>query len=90
MLLKEIENATGIEASDLATEKDFIALKVEVDKLDIVILVNVLARFNNLKTKVADLDIGKLQTVPIDLKKISDVVDNQVVKNKTLKAKGKK
>ena len=90
MLLKEIENATGIEASDLATEKDFIALKVEVDKLDIVILVNVLARFNNLKTKVADLDIGKLQTVPIDLKKISDVVDNQVVKNKTLKAKEKK
>ena len=36
---------------------------------------------NNLKTKVDDLDVGKSNTVPIDLKKISDVVDNEVVKN---------
>ena len=36
---------------------------------------------NNLKTKVDDLDVGKLQTVPVDLKKLSDVVDNEVVKN---------
>ena len=37
-----------------------------------------------------DLDLGKLKTVPIDLKKLSDVVDNVVVKTKnfnTLKTK---
>ena len=37
-----------------------------------------------------DLDVGKSKTVPVDLKKLSDVVDNAVIKNKkfkTLKAK---
>ena len=45
---------------------------------------------NNLKTKVDDLDVGKLKTTPVDFKKLSDVVDNEVVKNtklKTLKTK---
>ena len=45
---------------------------------------------NNLKTKVDDLDVGKLKSVTIDLKKLSDAVDNEVVKNakfKTLKIK---
>ena len=36
---------------------------------------------NNLETKVHDLDVGKLKTVPVNLKKLSDVVDNEVVKN---------
>ena len=36
---------------------------------------------NNLKTKVDDLDVDKLNTVLIALKKLSDVVDNEVVKN---------
>ena len=35
---------------------------------------------NNLKAKVDALDVGKLKTVPADLKKISDVVDNEFVK----------
>ena len=48
--------------------KDFIALKTEVDKLDINNLVNVLTSLNSSKTKVDDLDLGKLKTVPIDLK----------------------
>ena len=45
---------------------------------------------NNLKAKVDDLDVGKLKTVPVDLKKLSDVVDIAVVKNtkfNTLKTK---
>ena len=42
-------------------------LKAEVGKLDINKLVP--ATLNNLKTKVDDLDVGKLQTVPVDLKK---------------------
>ena len=36
---------------------------------------------NNLETKVDDLDVGKLKTVPVELKKTSDVVDNEVAKN---------
>ena len=37
---------------------------------------------NNLKTKVHELDVGKLETVPIELKKLSDAVDHQVAKNR--------
>ena len=36
---------------------------------------------NNLKTKVDHIDIGKLKTVPVDLKKLSDIGVNEVVKN---------
>ena len=32
---KELDNAIGFDTSDLAAKKDFIALKTEVDKLDI-------------------------------------------------------
>ena len=45
---------------------------------------------NNLKIKVDDLDDGKLKTVAVHLKKIGDVVDNEVVNNtkyNTLKTK---
>ena len=45
---------------------------------------------NNLKTKLDDLDDGKLKTVPVDIKKLSDVVISEVVKNiklNTLKTK---
>ena len=36
---------------------------------------------NNLKTKVDDLDVTKLKTVPVDFKKLSGEVDNEVIKN---------
>ena len=78
---KKIDYATVVDISDLAAKKDFIALKAEVDKLDINNLVNVPSSLNNLKTKLDDLDVGKLKTVPVDLKKLNDVVDNEVVKN---------
>ena len=48
---KELEHATGIDTSDLAAKKDFMALKAEVGKLNIVKLVNVPTSFNNLKQK---------------------------------------
>ena len=53
-------------------------------------MINVPTSLNNLKTKVNNLDVGKLKTVPVDLKKLNDVVDNEVLKNtklNTLKAK---
>ena len=55
-------------------------MKAEDDKLN---FVNVPTSLNDLKTKVDDLDVGKLKAVPVDLKKISGVVDNEVVKNTT-------
>ena len=45
------------------------ALKDQVDKPDINKLVNISTSLNNLKTKVDNLDVGKLKTVPLDLKK---------------------
>ena len=42
-------------------------------------MVNVLISLNNSKTKVDELDVSKLKTVPVDLKKVRDVVDKQVV-----------
>ena len=67
---KELEHATGIDTSNLAAKKYFIALKAEVDKLDINKVTNVPTSLNNLETIVDDLDVGKLKTVPGDLKKL--------------------
>ena len=35
----------------------------------------------NLKAKADDLDVGKLKTVLVDMKKVIDVVDNEVFKH---------
>ena len=74
---KELEHASGVDTSDLDAKKDFIALKAEVDKLNINKLVNVPTSLNNLKTKLDDLDVDELKTFPIDLKKLSNVVENE-------------
>ena len=65
-------------------------MKAEVYKIGIAELINIWTDLNNTKTKVDDLNVGKLQTVPIDLKNLNDVVDKTVAKNtefKTLKTK---
>ena len=36
---------------------------------------------NNLKTNVDGLDVAKIKTIIVDLEKLSDVVNNEVVKN---------
>ena len=74
----------------MVAKKYFLALKTEVDKLDINKLVNVRTSLNKLKPKFDDLDVGKLETVPVDLKKLSDGVDNEVVKNTKFKTLGTK
>ena len=78
---KELGHATGVDTSDVADKKDVIALKTEVDKLNINKLVNVPTSLNNLKTKVEELDIGKLKKCSHRLKKISDATDNEFAKN---------
>ena len=35
---------------------------------------------NSLKTKLDDLDVGKLKIVPVDLRKLSNTVNNEIVK----------
>ena len=45
---------------------------------------------SNLKTKVDGLDVGKLKTFSLDLEKLRDVVDDEVMKNtkfRTIKTK---
>ena len=64
-------------------------MKAEVNKLENNKIVKVPARLNNLFEKVDNLDIDKLKTVPLDLKKLSDVVNNQVVKDKRQHTKNK-
>ena len=56
-------------------------MKAEIYKRDINKLVIVPTILNNLKTKIDDLDIGKLKTVLVDLKKLSDIEDKKVFKN---------
>ena len=43
---------------------------------------NIPISLNNSKIKVDDLDVCKLKAVPIDSKKLSDIVDKDVVKTK--------
>ena len=57
-----------------------IALKAKADKLDIDKLNNVPRGLNNLKTKVGNLDDGKLKTVPFDLKIFFNVVNKEVLR----------
>ena len=59
-------------------------MKTEDDKLDINKLVNVSTSLNNLKTKVDDLAVGELKTAPVDLKKLNDVVNKEVVKKSSI------
>ena len=45
---------------------------------------------SNLIRKLDDSVVGRLKTVPVDLKNLSDVIDNEVAKNRnfnTLKTK---
>ena len=63
---EKLDHTTDVDTSDLTAKKDFIALKAEVDKLEINKFVNVPTSFNNLKAKVDDLEVDKLKTVPVD------------------------
>ena len=58
-----------------------IAFKAKVDKQYMNKLTNVPTRLNNLKTKVDDFDVGKLKTVLVDMRKLRNVVESEVVKN---------
>ena len=48
---------------------------------------NVPYDLSNLKNKIDKLDVNKLVPVPLDLRKLSDVVKNDVVKKEIYNAK---
>ena len=74
------KNATSVNTSKFAKTFDLANLKSDVEKLDIDKLKHVPNNFSDLKSKVDKLDFDKLVPVPVDLRKLSGVVKNEVVK----------
>ena len=73
----DLKNATGV---DTFTKKvDLANLKYDVGKFDIDKLKNLPSSLNNLKSKVDKLDVDELVPVLVDLSKLSDVVENDVL-----------
>ena len=60
---KESEHAPDINKSDLAVERYFIALKSEVDKVNINQLLHVLTKLHNLKTSSDDPYVNTLKSL---------------------------
>ena len=83
----DIKNITHADTSGFALKTNLAALKTELDKLDIDKLKSLPNNLINLKTEVGKLDIDKLVPVPVDLRKLSNVVKNEVVKKTEYNAK---
>ena len=71
---------TGIDTSSFAKKVDFASLKSDADILDIDKVKYLLTNLSNLKSKVDKLDADKLSPIAVDLSKLSDIVQNDVVK----------
>ena len=84
---KDIKNITHVDTSSFALKTNVANLKTEVDKLDIDKLKLLPNSLSNLKTKIDKLDIDKLVPVPVDLGKLSNIVNNDVVKKTEYNAK---
>ena len=76
-----MKHARDVDTSNLTGKRNFIALKVEANKLGINPLVNAATGLYNLKSKIDDLDVDKLKTASVDLKQLSDVVSKNFGKN---------
>ena len=83
-----MKNATHVDTLALAKNNDLVNLKFDVDKLDIDSF-NVPSGLSSLKSKVGKLNIGKLETTPVDLSKLSDIVKNEIIKKTEYNAKTK-
>ena len=70
--------------SNYATKNILLLWKLKAYKLNIHKLVNAPTSLNNLKTKVEDLDLCKLETALVALQKLNDAVDFEVVKSTEL------
>ena len=74
---KELKDDRSFDTSNLSANTDFIALKAEVE------LLNVLTGLNNLKTRVEYLDADELKAVLIDFKKLSDTMSKKDIVEQT-------
>ena len=74
-----MKNAIDVDTSKFPKKVDLANLTSGLDKLDIDKLKNVPTNFNNLKSKVDKLDVDKLVPVLVDLRRLSDVVKNDVI-----------
>ena len=70
----DLKKATSVDISEFAKKTDLANLKSDPDKLDFGKLKNVPSNLSNLKSK-----IDKLVPVPVDLNKLTDLVDVVVV-----------
>ena len=74
----DLKNATGVDLIYFAKKADLVNLKSDVDELyNIDKLKNEPSGLNSLKSKVNKLDTWKLETTPVDLSKLSNVVKKQ-------------
>ena len=76
----DIKNITHVDTSSFVLKTNVANLKTEVDKLDINKLRSLPNNLSILKTKLDKLDVDKLAPVSADLSKLSNAVNNEVVK----------
>ena len=74
------KSATGVDTLDFAKKTDLANSNYHVDKLDIDKLKYLAWNLSQLKSKFNKLDIGKLETTPVDLSKLCNVLNNDVAK----------
>ena len=76
----DLKNTISVDISDFAKNIDLASLKSDIDKLNVDKLNNIQSGSDSLKNKVYKLDVDRLKPVLVDLKQLSDVVDNDVLK----------
>ena len=76
----DLKNTISVDISDFAKNTDLASLKSDIDKLNVDKLNNIQSGLDSLKNKVYKLDVDRLKPVLVDLKQLSDVVDNDVLK----------
>ena len=80
----DLENLTRFDTSEFGNRTDLANLRPDVDKLDGDKFKNIASNSRSLKGKVDNLDIGKLETNPFDLSKLSDVVKMKLLKRMSI------
>ena len=80
----DLENLTRFDTSEFGNRTDLANLRLDVDKLDSDKFKNIASNSRSLKGKVDNLDIGKLETNPFDLSKLSDVVKMKLLKRMSI------
>ena len=80
----DLENLTRFDTSEFGNRTDLANLRPDVDKLDSDKFRNIASNSRSLKGKVDNLDIGKLETNPFDLSKLSDVVKMKLLKRMSI------